>query len=129
MPKSISEIAVEALNYIARYRGTNYMRIAREAIVQINAVLAKDPDAIAGMTSRHADVTKFWMVWTENGNNPRHKHLTRDGAVEECARHAKLNPGQEFYVVAATAYVVYNEPKPNPPQGLTYNWITKLGEG
>ncbi len=80
-----------------------------------------------GMPSVQSSTPKFWMIWTPNGNNPVIRHPDRDSAVKECARLAVENPGREFYVIAATAFVVWNPPKPVPEAGLTYNWMTKLG--
>ena len=45
---------------------------------------------------------KFWMVWNEGNRGPEKKHLNENSARNEAERLARLNPGQKFYVLAAT---------------------------
>ena len=42
--------------------------------------------------------TKYWMV--HNGSNPtNHKHTSKDLAIGEAARLARLHPGKKFWVL------------------------------
>lgn len=54
---------------------------------------------------------KFWMVWCEDGGSPRVRHCNKQIAVAEAERLAKLNPGQVFFVLKATAGVCAKEPE------------------
>lgn len=45
--------------------------------------------------------TKFWMVWSPQGRAPTFKHTSKDSADTEAARLAKLNPGNQFFVLKA----------------------------
>ncbi len=47
------------------------------------------------------DNETFWMVWSPQGQAPTRKHLTRASAVTEAERLARLNAGNEFYVLQA----------------------------
>lgn len=53
---------------------------------------------------------QFWMVWCEDGGSPRVKHCNKQLAVAEAERLAKLNPGQVFFVLKATAGARAKEP-------------------
>lgn len=53
---------------------------------------------------------QFWMVWCEDGGSLRVKHYNKQLAVAEAERLAKLNPGQVFFVLKATAGVRAKEP-------------------
>ena len=41
----------------------------------------------------------FWMVWNEQGRNPTVKHDSKESAITEAERLARLNPGCEFHVL------------------------------
>lgn len=41
----------------------------------------------------------FYLVWAEDGGEPRHKHERLEHAESEAERLAKANPGQSFCVV------------------------------
>lgn len=44
----------------------------------------------------------FFLVWTpSNERTPTYRHPSSDAAEKEADRLAKLNPGQDFYVLAA----------------------------
>ena len=43
----------------------------------------------------------FWLVWNTRRSVPTHMHGTRDGAVAEAERLARVAPGHEFYVLEA----------------------------
>jgi len=45
------------------------------------------------------DTTPFWFVWNENGNAPRHKHISVESAATEAQRLARMNPGDAFIVL------------------------------
>lgn len=47
------------------------------------------------------DEDAFWMVWNPGRDQPTHRHETRDAAMQEARRLARLNPGERFYVLAA----------------------------
>lgn len=47
--------------------------------------------------------TRFWLVWNESGYPPRYRHDTEESAVREAERLARVNPGQNFYVLEAVA--------------------------
>lgn len=42
------------------------------------------------------------MVWNPSRNPPTYQHPDRLSAINEAERLARLNPGDEFYVLAAT---------------------------
>lgn len=46
---------------------------------------------------------KFWMVWNIGNRAPTIKHPTEQSARTEAERLAKMNPGQQFAVLEATA--------------------------
>lgn len=47
----------------------------------------------------------FFLVWNPNGKTiPQYRHQTRDGAIEEAERLARLNPECEFFVLQATDF-------------------------
>lgn len=52
---------------------------------------------------------KFWMVWNENGNQPRYKHTFRPHAEEEAARLAREHKGQTFIVLESICEVVSSD--------------------
>lgn len=58
------------------------------------------------------DLTRahFWMVWHEDGNQPRYRHYSKRSAIDEAERLAKLSPGEVFFVLKATAGVIAKEP-------------------
>ncbi len=43
----------------------------------------------------------FFLVWNPQGHNPSHRHSTFESADAECKRLARINPGQEFYVLSS----------------------------
>jgi len=50
---------------------------------------------------------KFWLVWCPNGlRPPTYRHDTHESAEQEAVRLARLNPGKEFYVLAALKVAV-----------------------
>lgn len=42
---------------------------------------------------------KFWLVWNETRDPPRHKHYSLDDAKREAERLARNNAGQQFHVL------------------------------
>lgn len=52
----------------------------------------------------------FWLVWHEEGGVPTHRHFSKQAAVDEATRLAKLAPGECFFVLKATAGVIADEP-------------------
>lgn len=54
---------------------------------------------------------RFWMVWHEDGGVPRYKHHSKQAAMDEATRLAKLTPSECFFVLKATAGVVAKEPE------------------
>ena len=52
---------------------------------------------------------RFWMVWNPAGNSPRVRHFHPDAAKDEATRLARLNPGQEFFVLRAEAKCAVND--------------------
>ena len=42
---------------------------------------------------------QFWIVWQENGGTPTHKHETKESAIAEAKRLAKLSPDNNFFVL------------------------------
>lgn len=56
------------------------------------------------------DPSTFWMVYGEGRQAPTRKHQTREEAVNEAQRLAKLNVGTAFYVLAAWLRVAADEP-------------------
>ncbi len=43
----------------------------------------------------------FWVIWNPEGRNPAFKHTSPVEARAEAQRLARLNPGQEFYILRA----------------------------
>lgn len=48
-----------------------------------------------------AALPPFWVVWNPQGNNPTMRHQSREAAQDEAERLARINPGQNFYVLAS----------------------------
>lgn len=53
-----------------------------------------------------AERTEFWLVWRERGGSPTHQHWTKDEAIHEAERLARLQPGDVFYIMKSTAALV-----------------------
>jgi len=53
---------------------------------------------------------QFWMVWREEGGGPTYRHWSKQSALDEATRLAKLTPGEVFFVLKATAGLKANEP-------------------
>lgn len=51
---------------------------------------------------------KFWLVWNEQGNNPRYKHETEGSARAEAERLTKSHGGR-FHVLELVASCERNE--------------------
>ena len=49
--------------------------------------------------TRHSE-PPFWLVWNEDGDAPRVKHMDPDSAEREATRLASLHPGKSFVVLA-----------------------------
>lgn len=49
----------------------------------------------------------MWAVWCKTGYRPNHFHKTRERALEEAARLARLNPAKKFHVVYFDVKVSY----------------------
>ncbi len=47
--------------------------------------------------------TPFWLVWCEDGGEPRVKHDSERDAEREAERLARANPGKSFCVLACRA--------------------------
>lgn len=60
--------------------------------------------------SERPEIYQFWLVWHEDGGEPRVRHNSKQSALNEAERLAKLTPGERFFVLKATAGVVANEP-------------------
>ena len=52
---------------------------------------------------------KFWVVWNPQGCNPTCRHSHEVLAHREAERLAENNPGQHFYVLAATMLSQYRK--------------------
>ena len=50
-------------------------------------------------------LTRFWLVWNPSRDMPQVKHNTREAAIDEATRLAKLHPGEQFYILCATGIV------------------------
>lgn len=48
---------------------------------------------------------EFFIVWNPAGDNPAMRHGTREKAQVEADRLARMNPGEEFYVLKAETMV------------------------
>lgn len=59
------------------------------------------------------DKHQFWLVWHEDGGHPRYRHSSKQSALDEATRLAKLTPGECFFVLKATAGVIADEPVVN----------------
>lgn len=46
-------------------------------------------------------MNQFWMVWNPNRNQPVYRHDTEASAETEAERLARLNPGEQFFVLEA----------------------------
>ena len=55
--------------------------------------------------------TQFWMVWRENSPTTRYMHGSKQSAVAEANRLARLNPEECFFVLKATHGVVASSPE------------------
>jgi hypothetical protein len=44
---------------------------------------------------------KFWMVWNPNGHAPTRQHPSRDKAMKEPERLARLDPNEIYFVLEA----------------------------
>lgn len=52
----------------------------------------------------------FFLVWSPTGSrSPSYRHETRDGAIAEASRLARASQGAEFFVLAATDHVKFND--------------------
>ncbi len=51
----------------------------------------------------------FFLVWCEDGGEPRHKHDTHDAAKREADRLARANPGSRFFVLTPLESVVRSD--------------------
>ena len=45
----------------------------------------------------------FWLVWAEDGHEPRRKHPDQQSAEREAERLARMNPGTSFCVMMPIA--------------------------
>lgn len=45
-------------------------------------------------------ITKFWLVWSDDGRAPTRKHWTKASAETEADRLATSHPGQVFTILA-----------------------------
>jgi hypothetical protein len=56
-------------------------------------------------------MSKFWMVYNPKRQAPKRQHQTFGDASEEAARLAKLQPGDQFFILEAlTVYVGVPQP-------------------
>lgn len=46
-------------------------------------------------------MTKFYMIFKDNGDLPKKMHETYKDASEECDRLCKANPARKFYILQA----------------------------
>lgn len=60
------------------------------------------------------DRVKFWMVWAPAGRAPTYKHHSKESAVMEARRLAKLNPNWDFYVLKTVGGAVAESPEVKP---------------
>jgi hypothetical protein len=54
--------------------------------------------------------TDFFVVWNPNGNNPRFRHASLDGAKAEAKCLAAATPGADFYVLHALSVSRVKDP-------------------
>lgn len=59
----------------------------------------------------------FYCVWNPKHGAPTYQHDTLHRATAEAERLAKLNPGQNFYVLGTMALATV----PAPPLTITYS--------
>lgn len=52
----------------------------------------------------------FWLVWCEDGGEPRAKHLTHEVALAEAKRLADRNPGHRFFVMRPVHFAIRQAP-------------------
>lgn len=45
---------------------------------------------------------KFWLVWREDGDNPKYRHATQESALKEAKKLSSKFTNKEFYVIEAT---------------------------
>lgn len=62
------------------------------------------------MMTENPEKYQFWMVWHEGGGKPHYQHNSKQSALDEAERLAKLTPGECFFVLKATAGVIASEP-------------------
>ena len=48
---------------------------------------------------------KFWLVWNPARSAPLMKHPSQESARVEAERLARINPGQQFWVLEARGYM------------------------
>jgi len=48
----------------------------------------------------------FYIIWCEEGSNPKKKHLSHKEAIEELKRLASLTPNKKFHLLQALATAV-----------------------
>lgn len=53
---------------------------------------------------------KFWMVWNPNGRQPTYKHPTKESAIAEAGRLARMNPNERFYVLLSLGHMRVCDP-------------------
>jgi hypothetical protein len=58
---------------------------------------------MAIITSERPTGDAFWLVWNPAGRAPVFKHSSEASAVAEAERLAKLNQGQQFFILQAVA--------------------------
>lgn len=51
----------------------------------------------------------MYLVFNKNGNTPRHIHTTQEEARSEAERLARVNRGEEFFILEAIASVKIKE--------------------
>jgi hypothetical protein len=55
-------------------------------------------------------INTFFLVWSPTGSRvPSYRHNTHDGALAEAMRLAREARGAEFFVLAATDHVKFND--------------------
>ncbi|MBU9317246.1 hypothetical protein L0Z13_11755 [Burkholderia multivorans] len=54
----------------------------------------------------------FFIIWCPTGpHSPKHRHRSRNAAVIEAERLARVHPGNEFYVMQADTMRTVNDMK------------------